>query len=228
MDIKFFKEALFLGKTANAFKLGTALTLGKFWSRTSGCCLLYRGESIEQTDFDNILICAEFNVEQIQPPGYVRHNENCVCFYLVRKINGSGYEEYTLSASVKVAVDNNGNLVLPRPNSISNIKSEQVADNKIQLQWYYCPLNQQSQPVCFNIYCDSGSGQIDYENPVAVMQYIGRKFYRYISNTLQSGKYLFAIKAEDVDGTESNKIQMSVEVNSVCPDTVEIGDIRII
>jgi len=42
-DIERFwlREALFNGMTANAFKLGTTLSLGWFWLRIAGCSALY-------------------------------------------------------------------------------------------------------------------------------------------------------------------------------------------
>ena len=48
------REALFNGMTANAFKLGTTLSLGWFWVRVAGCSVLYRGSSMGEIDFVNI------------------------------------------------------------------------------------------------------------------------------------------------------------------------------
>jgi len=215
MDTIFLREALYKGKTGNSFTLGTALTLGWFWSRVKGCSLLYRGDDVEQFEFANIIASADVNVEQISPPSYLQHNNNSTCFYLIRRVNGCGYQEYTLSAAVKIAIDNNGNLASPRPNSIRNIKVKQIANGKMQLLWYYCPLEQEIEPDCFKIFCDNGTGQINYENPIALIKYVGRKFYRYQSNIPEAGRYIFVIKAQDTAGTESN----IGKILSVCTDT---------
>ena len=70
---------------------------------------------------------------------------------------------------------------------------------------------------------DGRTGQIDYENPVATVAYTGRKFYRYESDALDAGRYLFAIRAEDAAGVENGSLaQSSVQLGAVNPDKVEI------
>jgi len=59
IEMSWLREALFNGMTANAFKLGTVLSLGWFWSRTAGCSALYRGYDMEEIDFSNILAVTE-------------------------------------------------------------------------------------------------------------------------------------------------------------------------
>jgi hypothetical protein len=223
------KDTLFAGMTANAFKLGTALTLGWFWTRICGCSMLYRGSSMEQIDFTNILAVGRLQASQISPAGYVKHESNTTYFYVVRRINGCGDEEYTLSAAAKVSINAEGDLAQPRPNGISGISAKQVADNRIQLVWYYCPLEQESEPVCFNIYCDEGSGQIDYENPVAVVGYAGRKYYTHQSGRLDAGRYLFAIRAEDTSGQEDGSLaKIEVQLNTICPGAPDITGVKVV
>jgi len=216
-------EALFDGMTANAFKLSTVLTGGWFWMRRSGCSALYRGPGMEQIDFANILAVAEQDAGSISPPDYIPHHNPSTYFYVVRRFNNCGYQERTLAAAVKVAIDANGNLVEPQPNNIFACRVDQVDGNKIQLIWFYCPLEQKSQPVYFKIYYDSGLGQIDYENPIATISYQGRKFYSYQSVALATGRYLFAIRAEDAAGIENNSLaQLGIQISTQSPDAIEI------
>jgi len=218
METRWLKEALFAGMTANAFKLGTVLTLGWFWPRVVGCSVLYRGSSMEAIDFANILAVAEADASQVQPPSYVRHDSNSTYFYVVRRANNCGEQEHTLAAAVKVSIDTDGDIALPQPNSVFEATAKQMTGNRLELLWYYCPLDQKSAPVCFKIYCDSGTGQIDYENPIATISYVGRKFYSYRSDTLQAGRYLFAIRAEDASGVESSslaRLAAQITVNSL-------------
>ena len=223
MEPILLREVLFCGASANAFKLGTVLTLGWFWVRTEGCSLLYRGGSMETIAFDNILAVADLEVEQIQPPTYVSHDNNATYFYVVRRVNECGQMEHTLSASVKVTIDADGNLISPRPNDIFEVKAEQLAGNKIQLIWYYCPLEQESSPTRFKVYYDAGTGQIDYENPLATISYTGRKFYSYQSDALDAGTYLFAVRVEDATGASDGSLAyVRIQLDAAIPDAVSI------
>ena len=223
METKWLKESLLAGMTANAFKLGTVLTCGWFWSRVGGCCVLYRGNSMDTVDFANILAVAEADGREISAPSYVQHNNSSTYFYVIRRVNNCGDEEHTLSAAVKVAIDAAGNLAEPQPNGIFAVKAGQVDGNKIQLVWYYCPVEQQSPPVYFKLYYDGGTGQIDYEDAIATICYAGRRFYSYQSDSLDAGKYLFCIRAEDATGTESgSSARIGIQLDTASPDAVDI------
>ena len=227
MDRGWLKEALFVGMTSNAFKLGTVLTCGWFWLRVSGCSVLYRGNSMYAIDFTNILVVAEVDASEISPPNYVRHNNSSTCFYVIRRVNNCGDQEHTLSAVVRVSMDADGNLVKPWPNRIFEVRAEQVDGNRIELVWYYCPLGQRQKPVCFRVYGDGGTGQIDYENPVATIPYAGRRFYSYQSDLLNADKYLFCIKAEGAGGTESvSSSQIRIQLDTDGPPVVDILDVE--
>jgi hypothetical protein len=213
MEARFLKEALFCGATGNAFKVGTALSLGWFWSRIAGCSLLYRGPGMEQIDFVNILTAAELYADTISPPTYLPHDSNSVYFYVVRRVNGCGYEEQTLSAAVKVSINGDGKLAKPQPNKIFTWRAELVEGNRIKLIWYYCPIEQQSKPARFKVYSDAGTRQIDYDNPIATINYEGRKFYSYLSDILQADRYLFAIRTEDAESVEDSSLaQLKVQL----------------
>jgi len=223
METKWLKEALFAGMTANAFKLGTVLTLGWFWPRVTGCSTLYRGDSMEMIDFDNILDVGALDAEQIQTPEYLAHANRTTQFYVIRRANNCGNLEHTLAAAVKVSVDADGDLAQPGPNSIFEARTEQLAGSKVRLLWYYCPLDQNSEPACFKIYYDNGTGQIDYENPIATISYAGRKFYCYQSDSLEVGRYLFAIRAKDASGIEDSSLaKLAIQIAISSPDSIDI------
>ncbi len=222
------REALFNGMTANAFKLGTSLSLGWFWVRVTGCSALYRGESggmggIGGVDFANILTASERDVSEISPPSYIPHNSGSTYFYVVRRFNNCGYQEHTLAAAVKVSIGSSGELAEPQPNNTSSSIVEQVASNKVRLTWFYCPLEQGSKPVSFNVYYDERTGQIDYQNPLATIGYKGRKFYSFQSSALEAGGHLFAIRAEDAGGIENISLaQLKIQLDSLNPDAIDI------
>jgi len=227
VERQWLKEALFAGMTANAFKLGTVVTFGWFWMRRSGCSALYRGSSMEQIDFANILAVAERDAISISPPDYIPHHSNSIYFYVVRRFNICGYQERTLAAAVKVAINAQGNLAKPQPNNTFGWRLDQVHGNKIQLIWFYCPLEQESKPESFRIYYDGGTGLVDYENPIATINYQGRKFYPYQSDALTAGRYLFAVRAEDAAGIQNNSLaQSGIQFSTQSPDAIEILSVQ--
>jgi hypothetical protein len=218
-------DALFNGMTSNALKLGTTLSLGWFWVRVTGCSALYRGPDIEQIDFERILAVTEQSACEISPPSYLPHNSNSTYFYVVRRFNHCGHQELTLTAAARISLDAQGEQVSFQPNRVFASKVEKTDGNRIRLVWFYCPLDQESPPARFNIYYDNGTGQIDYENPIGIVSYKGRKFYTYESNALQTGRYLFAIRAEDAAGIENNSLDdLAIELNESAleaPDIIE-------
>lgn len=217
------REALFNGMTANAFKLGTTLSLGWFWVRIGGCSVLYRGSGMGEIDFVNVLAVAESEACEISGPSYIPHNSGSTYFYVIRRFNNCGYQEHTLAAAVKVSIDSNGNLAEPQPNNIFSSKVEQVDGNKIQLVWFYCPLEQQSQPACFNVYYDDRTGQINYQDPLATIGYKGRKFYSHQTNALEAGNYLFAIRPEYANDIENSSLaRLRIQLDTTNLDAINI------
>ncbi|MHC4678127.1 MAG: LamG domain-containing protein [Planctomycetota bacterium] len=216
-------DALFNGMTANALKLGTTLSLGWFWVRVGGCSALYRGPGMEQIDFETILAVAEQSACKISPPSYLPHNSNSTHFYVVRRFNHCGYHELTLAAAARVSLDVQGELASSRPNKVFASKAEKAHANKVRLIWFYCPLVQESPPARFNIYHDSGTGQIDYENPIDTVSYKGQKFCTYESDALQAGRYLFAIRAEDPAGIENSSVNgLAIDLDGTGPEVPDI------
>ena len=216
-------DALFNGMTSNAFKLGTALSLGWFWIRVAGCSVLYRGPGMDRIDFANILTVADLDTIAISPPNYLPHNSCTTYFYVVRRFNHCGHWELTLRASVKVSIDANGELAKPHPNKIFALKVKEVGGNKVRLVWFYGPLNQQSPPARFNVYFDDTTGQIDYETALATIEYKGQMFYSYTSTTLQPGRYLFAVKSEDADGIQDgSSAPLAIELGGTGLDGIDI------
>jgi hypothetical protein len=223
IELNWLKGALFNGMTGNALKLGTTLSLGWFWARIAGCSALYRGATMEQIDFATILTVTEQNASNISPPNYLPHLSSSTYFYVVRRYNHCGYQEHTLAAAAKVSLDVDGELQEPLPNKIFAAMAEQVDTDKVRLTWFYCPLEQESRPLCFNVYYDKRTGQVNYENALTVISYQGQKFYRYKSDPLESGRYLFAVRAENADNIEnSSSARLAIELDDKGPDTINI------
>ena len=66
-------------------------------------------------------------------------------------------------------------------------------------------------------------GQIDFENPIGTIPYEGQKFYGYKSDALQAGRYLFAVRAEDLAGNENVSTDcLAIEISGSTPDAITI------
>jgi hypothetical protein len=223
IERQWLTDALFNGMTANAFKLGMVISCGWFWVRPNGCTVLYHGTAMEKIDFTNILSVAEQKTESMSLPDFIPQNNNSTYFYVIRRFNNYGCQERTLQAAVKIEIDTEGNLAEPLPNNIFAWRADQVDGNKVQLIWFYSPLEQMSKPVHFKVYYDGGTGQIDYENPIATIGYQGRKFYCWQSEALPGNKYLFTVKAEDINGIENNSLeQLAIDIVGDGSDEIEI------
>jgi hypothetical protein len=221
------KEALFAGMTANAFKLGTTLSLGWFWMRVEGCSALYRGGSMSCIGFESILSVGNPDAGFISPPGCIPHDSSSTYFYVVRRFNRCGVREDTLAGAVKVAIDANADLAAPQPNGIFSSTAATAEGDKVRLTWFYSPLEQKSGPARFNIYCDNRTGEIDYESPIALISYKGRRFYSYKSGALTAGRYLFAIRAQDIDGAENGSLGLlRIQVSAASPDAIDIVSVE--
>ncbi|MHC4707568.1 MAG: hypothetical protein ACYS8I_10845 [Planctomycetota bacterium] len=229
METLFLRDALFTGMTPNAFKLGTVLTRGWFWPRVTGRSVLYRGERMGAIDFGNVLVVADLDSEEILPPSYLQHEADSTCFYVVRKVNRCGYLEHTVHAAVSVQIDGEGDLAQPRPNGLLDVKADQVDGSRIQLVWFYYPLDQESPPVLFRVYFDNSTGQIDYENAIASVNYIGQRYYCFETEPLNPGDYIFCVRAEDVAGTEGgSSALMKVQLDAMGPGTMDILSVEVI
>ena len=226
MEIRFLKDALFGGMTSNAFKLGTVLSFGWFWTRRGGCMILYRGGSFWAVDFENVLAVGRADDVQISPPAYLEHKAGGTYFYVVRRTNCCGYLEQGLQGVARVDIDAEGCLSKQKPNSVFGLKAEQADVNCIRLSWYYCPLEQQSEPVCFSIYSNGGAGRIDYENAAAVIEYKGRGNYGCQCGVSSEGRYRFAVRAQDKAGTEGGSKVCTVSVLSKEISSPEILDVE--
>jgi len=229
MEAKFLQDALFGGMTGNAFKLGTVLSLGWFWQRVSGCNVLYRGRSMEDVEFGEVAGVSELGSGIIKPAGYLNHESNSTYFYVVRRVNRCGKQEHSLSASVKVSFDSEGELTGGQPNRVFGLKVRQSESGKVQLLWFYQPLSERKKPVCFKVFYDGGSGQIDFENELADIAYRGPGYYVYESEALEGGSFIFAVKTEDSDGGgEDNIEQVSIEFVSSGLSGVDVLSVDVI
>lgn len=217
-----WREALFDATTDGAWKLGTVLTQGWFWSRRNGCSVAYR----ECTDpkcctcgaveeFGDAGYCAstagtadeglsapiacvaELGATSIVVPAIWPHEPGSSCRYVVRRFNGCGEADRTAAAAVAVHIDAGGELAQPAPNAVAGLHVEEPAAqirNCLTLAWLYWPVAPAAPAAAFKVYWDHGTGQIDFVTPLAVVPCDGRKHYACRCGPLEDGWYRFAVR----------------------------------
>ncbi len=195
-------DALLNGMTAQAFKLGTALTRGWFWVRREGCSAIYRGPGIGEVDFGNILCVVEPHARRITLPTYLSHEPGSTHCYVLRRFNSCGHQELTTAAAVTVGMGPDGKRIDPMPNAVFGLEADRADGNRIRLRWFYCPLDQGAAPGVFRVYGDGDTGQVDLDTVLATIRYEGRRFYRYQTDALEEGRYTFVVRAEGTTGAE--------------------------
>lgn len=211
------------GACADAFQLGTVLTRGWFWVRSAGCTAVYRGPSIEDVDFGQIVHVADTDAQEIPLPAHLTPEAGSKCCYVVRRFNGHGDQEQTRGAAVVVRMGDDGKPALSAPNDVFALHGVQIAGGKVQLEWLHCPLDQQAEPVRFSIYTDHASGQVDFDTPLAKVAYRGRRFHRCVIDALPDGTHRFVVRTESAEGVESKPgPAVSCPVRTAGPECVTI------
>ena len=177
---------------------------------------IYRGASVDIVDFEIVLAVNDADEDSISPQS-VAHSANSVYLYVLRRVNCCGDEEMSLSAAVRVAFDGDGDLVETGCNGIFDVKAKQIAGPRAAILWYYCPVNQGQACGGFEVYGDNGSGTIDYNNAIEMIDYIGPRFYAFESSVLSGGQYQYCIKA--VSGGEAIVV---IDVDDSVPQSVGV------
>lgn len=212
------QDALFNGMTSRAFQLGTALTQGWFWMRRNGCQVVYRGPSLDEIDFTMILHVIDIAAPQFSLPAWVSHAPGASYCYLVQRFNGAGWREQTTGAAAAVRFGLDGLPADPTPKPVSALEARQSDSTALRLAWSYDPLDQDTAPDRFNVYWDGGTGLIDLQNPVAVLDYKGRRFYCHECEVDAGGDYTFIVRTQSTTGEESMSSQRAqCQVRSVPP-----------
>ena len=217
------REALFNGMTSTAFKLGTMLTQGWFWTRRSGCTAVYQGESVTEMDLGRIVHVVDPQSREVSLPAYLSPPAGSTRCYLVRCLNGCGNQERTTAAAVAVRVTSDGELTPPAPNGVFGLRSEQIGGGRLRLTWFYHPLDQQTEPQEFHLYWDNGTGVIDPEHPLGTIPYKGSSFYQYETGPLENGRYTFVLCPCSADhGESASRGRVTCAITSLTPDAATI------
>jgi hypothetical protein len=202
-------EALFRGRTHAAFELGTALTRGWFWVRRSGCTAVYRGPSLCEVDWSRILCVVEPDAREISLPRSLSHAAGSTECYVVRRFDGCGRQEKTVTAAAVLRIAPDGQSILTGPNGVVGLTGRRIDATCVCLTWFYCPLDQETSPVQFNLYRADASGDVNAGTPIGTVRYKGRGYCRFDAVGPADGQNAFVVRAVSASGVEGR--------SSVCP-----------
>ena len=202
MEIRFLRAALFAGRTATAVRLGTVLTLGRFWVRDSCCHAVYRGQD-GIMDYDNVQAVMEIDDSQVSIPAQALP-AGTIWHFVRRQLSDCGLESADSDAAI-VTIDSGGDMNALTPNAPVSLQADQVAGGKIKLRWRYSPVGEEISPTGFNIYMDSGSG-FDFDTADATVAYGlgGNGEFEWQSDALNDGQsYKFCVRSYTTDAGET-------------------------
>jgi len=192
------------GDFGNGLFLRQSLAEGEFWTLPNGCVAVYRGEdSVAKIDYERIAAVG-FSQGFLQLAASFKHAPDSETFYAARRISGTGKQEFNSGVLVRVALDAEGRIRQAKPNPVQRMWTRQIHGGRIRISWWYWPIGEEAKPAWFHVYGDDGSGQMDYENPMAQVNYNGRYFYFCETEPLEAGKtYQFSVRAVTEKGVDN-------------------------
>lgn len=219
MESKFLKAALFNGMSANAFELGTVLTLGWFWTRIAGCHTVYRGQD-GTMDYEAIQAVMEIDDDQVSMANQALA-PNTMWHYVRRQLSDCGLESADSPVCV-VRIEAAGDMRLDTPNAPLAVTPELQGGAKVMLRWRYSADGQEIAPTGFRVYMDSGSG-FDFESPEAAVAYSpGRAEFGWVTAALSAGQtYRFVVRSYRTGAGQSrNTAYVSAVPKSTGPTAI--------
>lgn len=109
-----------------------------------------------------------------------------------------------------------------RPNRPTGLKATAAADGKVELAFSYNAANEEAECTHFHVYCDAGSGEVDYTTPIGSIDKLEHvlSHYAFLSSALTDGQtYLFAVRAATTEDVEDDGIEfVAVAADAQAPD----------
>jgi len=189
-----FNDVLYQGMTGQAFKLGTVLFRGEFWSRINGCKCVYTGQSLEDVDFEKAFAVFETDQEFISLD-MISFEQIFPLVYVLRNVNCCGEEERSLDCSLGLHFDDDKNIKPSKPNGLLDMELTRISSDSIYLSWYFSPVDQKDEVLCFLVYWNEGTGEIDCFEPTEVIDYKGTGNYGVGFNCSAGKNYKICVKA---------------------------------
>jgi hypothetical protein len=194
------------GWTPAGIANGVCATAGFFFPRVRGGYNLRRAVDSVPDESDLIVGAAGADDQSIFTFNWVTHQASTHYGYRLTVISGGGVENFDDELIVRTEFDQNGDWVGLRPNSPGDLRVAPSASGKFVLRWTYTPQGQQAEPSTFRIYNNGVSGEIDFDNVVATVDYrMGSLHYSYESAAYEHGTCVkWAVRAASSAGVEED------------------------
>ena len=181
--------------------------LGSIWLNGDGCLMLRRwsGTNYPRPQAATVVGYEQRPATEVGSGGSATFSNSTVYWFCVDKVSANGILTQAPQSEARVAVWGPGGYKGEIPNTPSHLRVQQIAGPKLRLTWFYNPLDQQVAPQRFDVFSDSGTGTMDWLNPVANVSYVeGRDRYVWTSGVLSDGTtYVYNVLARSATGIYS-------------------------
>ena len=222
MDARFY-HSLTEGDFSDGLLLCQGLTEGDFWTRLDGCSLVHRGAGhLDAIDYTQVVAVGPV-VGEVVLGEPVSHAVQTDYFYAVRWVSPTGKAEQGMMAVVRLSLDAAGERHSARPNPVSHLTAKMINQGRVQLNWWYWPLGEETAADHFIVYGDGGTGQMDWGQALGDVPYTGPHCYGFDTEPGKDGQtYRFAVRSVAADGTDDGHVKsVAVTINLSAPEGVE-------
>jgi len=142
---------------------------------------------------------------------WVAHAPSTSYTYRLFAIGGGGVESLDQEASALAAFDAAGEWLGADPNPPADLRVASLAGGRFLVSWTHSRAGEQAEPGEFRLYHDGGTGQIDFESPVAVVLCRqGRFHHEYVSTPFVHGaRVRWAVRTVSAEGVEERNLQQA-------------------
>jgi len=136
---------------------------------------------------------------------WVTHAAGTTYVYRLTSLNGGGAENIEDEVLCRVAFDAAGGWVGLRPNAVSDLRVTSLSGGRFEVVFCYMREGEQAEPVRFDVYCDGGTGEVDFGSAVGSVGYQrGRLHYTYVSEAFAHDTPVrWSVKAVSAAGVAS-------------------------
>ncbi|MBI1369053.1 MAG: hypothetical protein GC162_10415 [Planctomycetes bacterium] len=138
----------------------------------------------------------------------------------VRSVNRCGVEDDDAAPVRQVSFDDDGNLILPAPNTVIELRLKVAAGGEVTAVWLYRENGQSVAPDRFNVYITTGDDAFDFGTVDAAVSYSpSRQFSQAIGTYAHGTRVRVAVESVSADGiAQVAKRIASIVVDASAPD----------
>lgn len=198
-------DPLHRGLTPRGIANGLCATGGFTFPRIRGGYNLYR--SVTGVPLTNTppVGAAGADATTVRTFPWISHQADSCYVYRLTSLNGGGAENVCDEIVCVACFDAEGRWVGLRPNAVSDLRLNLLADGRFEVAWSYSREGEQVEPAYFEVFHDGGSGEVDFDTVVGTVAYRrGRVHYAHVSEPFaHDARVRWAVRAVSAEGARS-------------------------